>query len=422
MDKIVIEGGRPLRGTVSIGGSKNASLPILAATLLGETPSLITNVPPLADVDTMIQILEFLGAKIKRPAPGQIWVDSTRIINSVAPYDLVRKMRASICVLGPLIGRFKKAKVSMPGGCVIGPRPIDLHLKGLEALNVKIDIDHGYVVARASDMVGRDLFLGGRFGSSVLATANVMMAAVKAKGVTTIEGAACEPEVEDLADFLVQMGAKIEGRGSHVLKITGVKKLSGAEHDVIPDRIEAGTYMLAAAITKGDVKLRGVNTAHLAAVIDKMREAGIKIQTKGSDMRVWTNGALKVVDVITLPYPGFPTDLQAQMMALMAVTPGISVVTEKIYPERFMHVSELNRMAADISLEGASAIVKGVSKLSGAPIMASDLRASAALVLAGLVAEGETEVNRVYHIDRGYENIEKKLSALGAKIKRVPGE
>ncbi len=422
MDKIVIEGGRPLRGTVCIGGSKNASLPILAATLLGETPSLIKNVPPLADVDTMIQILEFLGAKIKRPAPGQIWVDSTRIVNSVAPYDLVRKMRASICVLGPLIGRFKKAKVSMPGGCVIGPRPIDLHLKGLEALNVKIDIDHGYVVARANDMAGRDMFLGGRFGSSVLATANVMMAAVKAKGLTTIEGAACEPEVEDLADFLVQMGAKIEGRGSHVLKITGVKKLSGAEHDVIPDRIEAGTYMLAAAITKGDVKLRGVNTAHLAAVIDKMREAGIKIQTQGGDMRVSTNGVLKVVDVITLPYPGFPTDLQAQMMALMAVTPGISVVTEKIYPERFMHVSELNRMAADISLEGASAIVKGVSKLSGAPIMASDLRASAALVLAGLVAEGETEVNRVYHIDRGYENIEKKLSALGAKIKRVPGE
>ena len=419
MDKIVIEGGRALRGVVPIGGSKNACLPILAATILGEGPSLIKNVPPLADVDTMVQILEFLGAKVRRPALGQILVDPSTINNTVAPYDLVRKMRASICVLGPLIGKFKKAKVSLPGGCVIGPRPIDLHQKGLEALNVQIDIEHGYVVARSKDLCGSEVFLGGRFGSSVLATGNVMMAAVKARGLTIIEGAACEPEVVDLTEFLVKMGARIEGLGSHMLKITGVKKLNGVEHSVIPDRIEAGTYMIAAAISRGDVRIRGARLAHLVAVADKLREAGLKIQSLGDDIRVSFNGDLRMVDVITLPYPGFPTDLQAQMMALMAVTQGISVVTEKIYPERFMHVGELNRMAADISLEGASAIVKGVRALSGAPIMASDLRASAALVLAGLVAEGETEVHRVYHIDRGYENIEKKLSGLGAKIKRV---
>ena len=419
MDKILIEGGRQLKGIVHISGSKNSALPILAATILGDSPSLIKNVPPLADVDTMLQILEFLGAKVKRPASGQILVDPTTINTTVAPYDLVRKMRASICVLGPLVGKFKKAKVSMPGGCVIGPRPIDLHQKGLEALNVQIDIEHGYVVARTKDLRGSEVFLGGRFGSSVLATGNVMMAAVKARGTTFIEGAACEPEVVDLTEFLMKMGAKIEGAGSHRLKITGVKKLNGVEHSVIPDRIEAGTYMMAAAITRGDLRLKGVRLDHLVAVTDKLREAGIKVQAVGDDIRVMSNGELRVVDVITLPYPGFPTDLQAQMMALMTITQGISVVTEKIYPERFMHVGELNRMAADISLEGPSAIVKGVKALSGAPIMASDLRASAALVLAGLVAEGETEVNRVYHIDRGYESIEKKLSALGAKIKRV---
>ena len=419
MDKIVIEGGKPLKGCVQISGSKNSSLPILAATILGDSPSLIKNAPPLADVDTMVQILEFLGAKVRKPSPGQILVDPSSISNAVAPYELVRKMRASICVLGPLIGKFRNVKVSMPGGCVIGPRPIDLHLKGLEALHVKISIEHGYVVARATELCGNSVFLGGRFGSSVLATANVMMAAVKAHGTSVIESAACEPEVVDLAEFLVKMGAKIEGAGSHVLKITGVKRLSGAEHSVIPDRIEAGTYMIAAAITRGDVRIKGARLAHLMAVADKLRDTGVKIQSFGDDVRVISNGDLRMVDVITLPYPGFPTDLQAQMMALMAITPGISVVTEKIYPERFMHVGELNRMAADISLEGASAIVKGVRTLSGAPIMASDLRASAALVLAGLVAEGETEVNRVYHIDRGYENIERKLSGLGAKIKRV---
>ncbi len=419
MDKIIIEGGRPLKGVVPISGSKNSALPILAATILGDSPSLIKNVPPLADVDTMVQILEFLGARVSRPAPGQISVDPSGIHNTVAPYDLVRKMRASICVLGPLVGRFKKAKVSMPGGCVIGPRPIELHLKGLEAIHVKISVEHGYVVADGSGLCGREVFLGGRFGSSVLATGNVMMAAVKAPGTTLIESAACEPEVVDLTNFLIKMGAKIEGVGSHVLKITGTKRLNGAEYTVIPDRIEAGTYMMAAAITRGDVRVRHARIDHLAALVDKLREAGVAVQAVNGDIRVTANGSLRTVDVITLPYPGFPTDLQAQMMAMMAVTPGISVITEKIYPERFMHVGELNRMAADISLEGASAIVKGVKKLSGAPVMASDLRASAALVLAGLVAEGETEVNRVYHIDRGYEGIERKLSALGARVKRV---
>jgi len=419
MDKIVIQGGKRLVGTVQVSGSKNSSLPILAATILGDSPSLIKNVPPLSDVDTMVQILEFLGARVSFPAEGQILIDPRGITNTVAPYDLVRKMRASICVLGPLLGRFKKVKVSMPGGCVIGPRPIDLHLKGIEALNARVDIEHGYVVVRAPRLSGNDVFLGGRFGSSVLATANVMMAAVKAKGTTTIESAACEPELVDLADFLNKMGARIEGAGSHIIKIHGVSKLQGAEHTVIPDRIEAGTFVIAAAITKGDVKVRGARADHLHALLDTLKQIGVKVQRTGEEMRVTATGELKVVDVITLPYPGFPTDLQAQMMALMSVTKGISVITEKIYPERFMHVSEMNRMAANISLEGQSAIVKGVQTLSGAPVMASDLRASAALVLAGLVADGETEISRIYHIDRGYHKIEKKLSALGAKIKRV---
>jgi UDP-N-acetylglucosamine 1-carboxyvinyltransferase len=419
LDRIVIEGGKPLKGSVRIVGSKNASLPILAATILGEGPSLIKNVPPLADVDAMIEILEFLGAKVTRPVAGQVQVDPSGIHKTEAPYDLVRKMRASICVLGPLVGRFGKAKVSLPGGCVIGPRPIDLHLKGLQALNVAIDIAHGYVTAKTKELRGNGVFLGGRFGSSVLATANVMMAATRARGTTLIESAACEPEVVDLADFLVKMGATIEGAGSHVLRVRGVKKLRGAEHTVIPDRIEAGTYMLAAAMTGGEVLIKGARLEHLMAVADKLREAAVRVESVGKDIRVRGNGRLNVVDVITLPYPGFPTDLQAQVMALMAITPGISIVTEKVYPERFMHVSELNRMAADISLEGSSAIVKGVKRLSGAPIMASDLRASAALILAGLAAEGETEVHRVYHIDRGYENIEGKLSQLGARIKRV---
>lgn len=420
MDKIWIQGGKPLRGTVEISGSKNAALPILAASLLGESPSVIHNIPNLQDIQTLVTILTSLGAKVEwAQAEGTMVIDPTGLNKAEAPYELVKKMRASICFLGPLIGKLGKARVSMPGGCVIGPRPVDLHLKGLEALNVRIEVKQGYICAETKELLGNEIFLGGRFGSSVLATANVMMAAVKAKGLTVIESAACEPEIEDLAHFLTKMGAQIEGAGSHVMKIRGVPQLRGAEHSVISDRIEAGTYMMAAAMTGGQVRLKGAKFDTLHGVTDKLRQAGVSIQRENGDILVDVPGPLQVVDVITLPYPGFPTDLQAQMMAMMSVTEGISVITEKIYPERFMHVAELNRMSACVSLEGASAIVKGVSRLNGAPVMASDLRASAALVLAGLVAQGETEIHRVYHIDRGYENIEKKLSLLGADIKRI---
>jgi UDP-N-acetylglucosamine 1-carboxyvinyltransferase len=328
-------------------------------------------------------------------------------------------MRASVCLLGPLTARLKKCKISLPGGCVIGDRPIDIHLKGLKRLGAEISIEQGYVYAQARELTGSDIFLGGRYGSTVLGTANLMMAATLAKGTTIIESAACEPEIVDLAEFLIKMGARIKGAGSPILEIEGVERLHGAEHDVIPDRIEAGTFMVAAAITGGDVTCKGVKAHHFGAVWDKLEEAGVKVERTNGSVRVQRNGALKAVDVITQPYPGFPTDMQAQMGALMAVTPGISVITEKIFPNRFMYISELGRLGADVSLEGPSAIVKGVSRLSGAPVMASDLRASAALVLAGLVAEGETEVNRIYHVDRGYEKIDEKLRGLGAKIERV---
>jgi UDP-N-acetylglucosamine 1-carboxyvinyltransferase len=327
-------------------------------------------------------------------------------------------MRASICVLGPLLAKQKRAEVSFPGGCIIGPRPIDLHLKGLEALNAKIKVERGYIVADGSKMRGGNVYLGGHFGSSVLATANTMMAAVLTKGVTVIENAACEPEVIDLATFLIKMGAKIKGHTTHRLIIEGVKRLHGADHSVIPDRIEAGTYMVAAAITKGDIILKNARLENMIAVADKLTEAGLKITKTPGGVRARFIRRLKPIDVTTLPFPGFPTDMQAQVMSLMAVTDGISVITEKIYPERFIHVSELARMGAKIILEGSSAIVKGVKSLSGAPVMASDLRASAALVLAGLVAKGRTDVHRIYHLDRGYEKIEDKLVKLGAKVWR----
>jgi UDP-N-acetylglucosamine 1-carboxyvinyltransferase len=328
-------------------------------------------------------------------------------------------MRASICLLGPLLARLRNCKVSLPGGCVIGDRPIDQHLKGLKRLGAEVLVENGYVHARCNELIGTDVFLGGRFGSTVLGTGNVMMAAALAKGTTIIESAACEPEVEDLAIFLNKMGAKIKGAGSHIIEIEGVEQLHGAEHTVIPDRIEAGTFIAAAAITGGEIEIKGARAEHLCAVWDKLEEAGITVERANGTMRVKSNGDLKPVDVITMPYPGFPTDMQAQMSALMTVTPGISVITEKVFPNRFMHISEMSRLGADVSLEGNSAIVKGVKKLSGAPVMASDLRASAALVLAGLVADGETEVNRIYHVDRGYERIDQKLRQLGAKIERV---
>lgn len=418
MDKIVINGGRKLKGEVEISGAKNSALPIMAAALLSEEETILENIPDLRDIQTMLKLLRALGAKAQFEN-NRVIIKPGKNLNAVAPYKLVSTMRASICVLGPLIARLGHAEVSVPGGCIIGARPIDLHLKGLEALGAKNDINHGYVNARVKGKLkGADIFLGGAFGSSVLATGNVMMAATLAQGVTQIENAACEPEVVDLARFLKKMGAKIEGEGSPILTIEGVKKLHGARYSVIPDRIETGTYVFATAMTGGDVLVKKTEPSHQNAVIDKLRQAGVTIEKGKNTIRVKRSGKLKAVDVTTLPYPGFPTDLQAQMMALMAVTPGISVITEKIYPDRFMHISELNRMGSKIFLEGPTAIVHGVKGLSGAPVMASDLRASAALVVAGLVAEGKTEVHRVYHLDRGYENLETKFSALGASIHR----
>jgi UDP-N-acetylglucosamine 1-carboxyvinyltransferase len=417
MDSFLIKGSVPLHGEVAISGAKNAVLPIMAATLLTSEPCVIRRVPNLSDVKFMGQILTWLGAQVRFEG------DSVRIqarkIKGVGDYDLIRKMRGSICVMGPLLGRLKKAAVSLPGGCVIGARPINLHLKGFAALGAKVTIEAGYVHASAKRLVGAAMFLGGRAGPTVLGTANVMMAATLAEGVTVIESAACEPEVVDLANFLNAMGAQVSGAGSPTVTITGVKELHGAEHEVIPDRIEAATYAIAAAATNGEITLRGARADHLRAVLDKLKDAGAGIERNGADITVRRNGRLKPVDITTLPYSGFPTDVQAQMMALMTLTPGISIITERIFESRFMHVSELTRLGADIEIEGPSAIVKGGKPLSGAPVMASDLRASAALVIAGLAARGTTQVNRVYHIDRGYENIDGKLRQLGARIERI---
>ncbi len=417
MDKLVIEGGKRLEGTVEISGAKNASLPILAATLLSSEPSVVKNVPQVADVFTMVKILKSLGAKVQHNG-NTVEIDPKNVKNPMLTYKLVSTMRGSICFLGPLLARFGDAQVSLPGGCVIGPRPIDLHIKGVRLLGAEVTLEHGYVKAKAKRLKGARIYLGGAFGSSVLGTGNIMMAATLAKGKTVIDNAACEPEVVDLGNFLKKMGARIEGLGSPSIEITGVKKLNGVNYSVIPDRIEAGTYMVAAAITRGDITIKNMNLNMLGAMLDKLKEAGVRITEKNGHVRVCREKVLKSVSVTTLPYPGFPTDLQAQMMALMCVVPGISVITEKIYPDRFMHVSELSRMGASIMLEGSSAIVSGKKSLSGAPVMASDLRASAALVLAGLVAEGATEVSRVYHLDRGYENLVAKLKNLGARITR----
>jgi len=417
MDSFNIRGGVALQGEVTIGGAKNSVLPIMAATLLTSETCVIRRVPNLSDVKFMGEILRSLGAEAK--FEKDTFTVRAAKVKGVGDYELVRKMRGSICILGPLLGRLRKAKVSLPGGCVIGARPIDLHLKGMEALGAKVRIEAGYVCVTAPRLVGTDLFLGGRSGPTVLGTANVMMAAVLAEGVTIIQSAACEPEVVDLANFLTAMGAKIQGAGSPTITIHGVKELHGAEHDVIPDRIEAATFMIAAAATGGDVTLHGARADHLTAVIDKLREAGVKVDRNGATLRVSRTRKLKPVDVTTLPYAGFPTDVQAQMMVLMTLAPGISIITERIFESRFMHVSELARLGAEIAIEGPSAIVKGGRVLNGAPVMASDLRASAALVIAGLVANGTTQVKRIYHIDRGYEKIDDKLRALGARIERV---
>jgi UDP-N-acetylglucosamine 1-carboxyvinyltransferase len=420
MESLLIKGGVPLHGEVHISGAKNAVLPILAATLLTPEKCVIHRVPDLSDVGFMGKILASLGAEVKIDG-NTVTVRATKI-KPHGDYELIRKMRGSICILGPLLGRLGKAQVSLPGGCVIGTRPIDLHLKGMRDLGAKITIEKGYVIAKAPKLVGMDLFLGGRAGPTVLGTANVMMAAALAEGVTIIESAACEPEVTDLANFLSAMGAKICGAGSPTITITGVKELHGAEHEVIPDRIEAATFAIAAAATNGEVRIKGARADHMHAVLDKLREAGVKVERSGPDLIVKRGSRLKPVDITTLPYAGFPTDCQAQMMALMALTPGISIITERIFESRFMHVPEMARLGADISIEGPSAIVKGGQPLSGAPIMASDLRASAALVIAGMTARGSTQVNRIYHLDRGYEKIDAKLKSLGARIERVEGE
>ena len=417
MDKLVIEGGVRLKGEVIISGSKNAVLPILAATLMTDEPCVIKGVPNLRDTATMLKILRSLG-KSADFDKGTVTVNSTGVKNFIADYKLVSTMRASFCVLGPLLGKFKKAKVSLPGGCAIGLRPVDLHIKGIKALGADIAIESGYVVAQARNLKGCHVYMGGEYGSSVLATDNLMMAAVLAKGKTIIEAAACEPEVVDLAEFLIKMGAKIKGYGTPNIEIEGVKYLGGATHHIIPDRIEAGTFMLASLITNGDIIIKNVLHQHLGALIDKLEESGAFVQKGLNSIRVGAKRKLKPVNTTTLAYPGFPTDMQAQIMSLMAVTPGISVITEKIYPDRFMHIAELNRMGTHIQKEGPHAIVEGVKFLSGAPVMASDLRASACLVLAGLVAKGKTSISRIYHLERGYENLEYKLSKLGAKVWR----
>ncbi len=420
MESFLIKGGRPLRGEVTISGSKNAALPIMAATLLTDEPCVVRGIPDLSDTQFMAQILKSLGAEAKLE-DGTLSVRAKKI-HGHADYDLVRKMRGSICVAGPLLGRLRKAQISLPGGCVIGARPINLHLKGFESLGARIEIASGYVNASAKKLAGGTTFLGGRAGSTVLGTANVMMAATLADGVTVIESAACEPEVVDLANFLNAMGAHVSGAGSPTITITGVEKLHGAEHKIIPDRIETATFAMAAAATNGEVTIKNCRPEHLRAVLDKLHEAGVTVEQRGETLTVRRGKQLKAADVTTLPYSGYPTDAQAQMMSLLTLAPGISIITERIFESRFMHVSELARLGADIEIEGPSAIVKGGRPLSGAPVMASDLRASAALVIAGLAAKGQTQVNRIYHLDRGYEKMDVKLRKLGAKIQRVEGQ
>jgi UDP-N-acetylglucosamine 1-carboxyvinyltransferase len=418
MEKLVVEGGVPLRGAVDVRGSKNAALPILFATLLSGERCVIRNVPHLKDVTTTMDILGQLGMRCERSDDGSIVteLDAPELIT--APYEYVSRMRASICSLGPLLARRKRAKVAMPGGCQIGVRPIDLHLKGLRELGARIDEKHGYIEAEADELRGATVYLGGPFGSTVLGTANVMMAAVLARGTTVIQAAACEPEIVDLADFLNTMGAKVRGAGTPRVVIEGVDELGGADHTVIADRIEAGTLLIAGAITRGDVIVRGAEVEHLAALLDVLKKAGVRIESGADWARVFTNGAFRPVDVTTLPYPGFPTDLQAQVMSLLSLADGISIVVEKVYPDRFFHIAELARMGAQIRKEGSFAVISGVKRLSGAPVKASDLRASACLILAGLVASGTTEVHAIHHLDRGYEKIEERLCSLGALVRR----
>jgi UDP-N-acetylglucosamine 1-carboxyvinyltransferase len=417
LDKFIIEGGKKLEGRVRISGSKNAALPVLVSSLLADGWSTYHNIPDLADIRTIKKLLANHGAQMEGQGET-LRINGGNIANCEAPYDLVSTMRASVLVLGPLVARMGQAKVSLPGGCAIGARPVNLHLKALEAMGAEIELKEGYVEAKAKRLKGATIHFD---ISTVGGTENIMMAAALAKGTTRLENAAKEPEVVNLADTLKAMGAKIKGAGTDVITIEGVDSLRPCEVDVIPDRIEAGTFMIAAAITGGDVILEGCDANHLEALIMKLKEAGVTVSAVEGGLRVQGAPEIKSVDVKTLPYPGFPTDLQAQIMALMSVARGSSLITETIFENRFMHVAELRRLGASISVEGHNAIVKGVKRLKGAPVMATDLRASASLVVAGLVAEGKTALSRVYHIDRGYQSIEKKLTALGANIKRVKG-
>ncbi len=420
MNYFEVNGPCRLNGEIEISGSKNAALPIMAAALLAPGKSVLRSVPDLSDIRVLSSLIESLGCKVQRQKDGSLSIDATNISNPHGDYEIVRQLRAGICILGPLLARCRKVEVSMPGGCAIGNRPIDIHVRGLRELGANCYLKGGYVIAEAPNgLVGSEIFLGGPCGSTVLGTANILSAATLAKGRTVIESAACEPEIIDLCNMLVKMGAKIAGIGSPRLTVDGVTELSPVNHDVIPDRIEAGTFMCAAAITEGVLKLNNCRNDHLIAMVDKLRGIGVTIDKTKNGCEVSRRGRLNPADVTTQPYPGFPTDLQAQLMAVLAIADGNSVVVEKIFPQRFMHVAELNRMGASLRKEGDIVVVAGVDRLSGAPVMASDLRASAALVIAGLAAEGITTVKRIYHIDRGYEHIEEKLNRAGASITRL---
>lgn len=420
MDKLIIEGGVQLNGEVTISGAKNAALPILCASLLAETPLYLSSVAALKDIDTTIKLLDTMGVKVTRK-DDSVSLDASEVASFEATYEMVKTMRASILVLGPLLARFGSARVSLPGGCAIGSRPVDLHIKGLQAMGAAIHITHGYIQASTLHLPNRRL-QGARYYMdlvTVTGTENLMMAAALAEGTTVLENAAKEPEVVDLAECLNKMGAKITGAGTDVITINGVERLNGANHNIVCDRIEAGTYMVAAAMTGGEVKLNNVRADLLDAVIEKLREAGAEVVADAESITVKSDGKLKAVNVRTAPHPAFPTDMQAQFMAMNTVAEGVSKVTETIFENRFMHVQELQRLGADISVDGNTALVKGVSHLDGATVMATDLRASASLVLAGLVAKGETVIERIYHLDRGYELLEEKFTALGAKVRRA---
>jgi len=416
LPKIVVETSPPLKGTVRVSGAKNAILPIIAASLLSSDRCVLDETPMLDDVEIMCEVLVSLGADIRKTASGRIEIDSRNIDNHEAPYELVRRMRASFLVMGPILARLGKARISMPGGCAIGTRPIDLHLKGFKAMGAEIILGYGYVEARAKRLKGERIYLD---FPSVGATENIMMAAALAEGMTVIENAAEEPEIVDLANFINKMGGRVKGAGTDTIRIEGVEVLGPAVHTVIPDRIEAGTFMIAGAITGGDIIVDNIVLCHLMPIIAKLKEAGVTVEELGNGVRVCSSKRVDAVDIKTLPYPGFPTDMQAQMMALMSVARGTSVIIETVFDNRYMHVNELRRMGAYIKIDGRSAVVQGIPRLTGARVKATDLRAGAALVLAGLVARGQTEIYDIHHLDRGYHNLDKKFQHLGARIQRI---